>query len=54
MEVIAGARDFITSKPYRPALGPTHPPIRWVPGFFLWSKTAKAWSGPQNNIQRRG
>jgi len=50
MEEIVGARDFITSKPYRPALGPTQHLIRWVSGFFLWSKTAETWSGPLTTI----
>jgi hypothetical protein len=28
--------------PYRPALGPTQPPIQWVPGHS-WGKAVRAW-----------
>jgi len=34
-------RDF--SPPSSPALGPTHPPIQWVLGFFSGVKVARAW-----------
>jgi hypothetical protein len=30
----AGARDFLYSTASRPALGPTQPPIQWVPEAF--------------------
>jgi hypothetical protein len=45
-------RDF--PQPSRPALGPTQPPIQWLPGLFPRDKAAGAWSWTPTPILRRG
>jgi hypothetical protein len=40
--------------PYKPDLGPVHPPIQWVPGVFPGGKAAWAWSLLPTPIQRQG
>jgi hypothetical protein len=36
-------RFFSFSEMSRPALGPTQPPVQWVPGFLPCGKLARAW-----------
>jgi hypothetical protein len=37
-----GQGIFLFSKMSRPVLGPTEPPIQWVPWFFPQGKAARA------------
>jgi len=43
-----GGRDF--PHPYRPAVGPTQPTVKWVVGLFLVGKMTGAWPWPPTHI----
>jgi hypothetical protein len=44
VRVSVGGTNFHFSTASRPALGPTQPPIQWVPGIFSWGNAAGALS----------
>ena len=45
-------RNFPNS--YRTALGPTQPPLQWVPGLFAGDKATGAWRWPLNPTLGKG
>ena len=45
---------FLLYKMTRPALGPTLPPVKWVPTFFLGDKKAGLWCWPPNFTKCQG
>jgi len=37
-------KNFFFSKTSRTSVGPTQPPVQWVPGFSPLGKASRAWS----------
>ena len=46
----AGARDFPLLRLFRLNLGPTQPPIKWVPGLLPDEKVVRVWCWPPTPI----
>jgi hypothetical protein len=47
----AEAKDFALTSVSRPALGPTQPPVQWVPGSFPRGHCSRAFSRTPTNGQ---
>ena len=52
--VLAGGTEFLFSKTSRLVVGPTQPPIQWVPGLFPGSRAVRVWCCPFIFIQHSG
>lgn len=52
--ILAGGREFLFSKTSRLAVGPTQPPVQWVPGLLSGNKAVRVWCCPFTSFQRNG